>query len=69
MKLTATALGLSLAALASCAGPQKAAPATPAAPAKAATPATPAAPAVAKSPAAPHATGRPELRYYEISAA
>lgn len=69
MKSTPLALGLSLAALASCAGPQKAAPATPAAPATVATPATPAAPAVAKSTPAPHASGRPELRYYEISAA
>lgn len=63
MKSTAIALGFLLAALTSCAGPQQAAPAPSAASA------TPAAPAVAKSAPTPHASGRPELRYYEISAA
>lgn len=74
MKLTASSTSLFLAALvlgASCAGPR---PAAPAAPAAAPTPApsvaaTAAAPVAAKTPAVSPATGRPEIRYYEISAA
>ncbi|HEX6884770.1 MAG TPA: hypothetical protein VF530_15450 [Planctomycetota bacterium] len=69
MKLTHLLPSLVLVPLFACAGPrapQPAAPATPATPAASATPATPA-PAM-PAPVA-RASGKPEIRYYEISAA